>query len=394
MAVILQPVVGTRHGDYHYPNFAGVARAYNYYPFGAMRPEDGVASVALGLGKTVVDGGQALRFCPAHPQVLPQLGEAEEFINQSQRTLYAVDLRNPDYQPGLSPDSGLARLDLDEAERHGTLALLGSVWSADEEAFYDGIARPGVRVVTFAHILKSNAFPLADLLRRLLRIGRAGMNNPVEIEFAVNLESDPQEFAVLQIRPCGVGPDQENVELGELARDELLCFSPHALGNGVITGLGDVIYVRPERFDPGQTVAMAAEIGALNEKLMAANRPCMLVGPGRWGSSHNWLGIPVNWSQICAARVIVEATLQDFVVEPSQGSHFFQNLTSFGIAYLAVNPFSDEGFIDWNWLDAQRVENETAFVRHVRLAQPLEVRLNGRASHAAVLKRPRLATEP
>jgi hypothetical protein len=273
------------------------------------------------------------------------------------------------------------------AERHGTLALLGSVWSPDEEAFYDGIARSGVRVVTFAHILKSNAFPLAALLQRLLQIGRAGMNSPVEIEFAVNLDSEPQEFAVLQIRPCGVGADQEAVELGELQREELVCFSPHALGNGVITGLADVIYVKPERFDPAHTATIATEIGQLNEKLLAANRPCLLVGPGRWGSSHTWLGIPVTWSQICAARVIVETTLQDFVVEPSQGSHFFQNLTSFGIAYLAVNPFSDEGFIAWDWLEAQPAENETPFVRHVRVAQPLEVRLNGRISHAAVLKR-------
>ena len=386
MAVILQPVVGTRHGHWHYPDLAGVARSYNYYPFGAMRPEDGVASVALGLGKTIVDGGQALRFCPAHPHVLPQLGEPDDFISQSQRTFFAVDLDQASNRPGALPQNGLVRLGLEEAERHGTLDLLGSVWSPDDEAFYDGIARPGVRVVTFAHILKSNAFPLAPLLQRLLQIGRSGMNCPVEIEFAGNLASTPQEFAVLQMRPCGIGPDQESVELGELIRSELLCFSPHALGNGLITGLADVIYVKPERFDPVHTPAMALEIGMLNEKLLAANRPCLLLGPGRWGSSHTSLGIPVTWPQICAARVIVETTLQDFVVELSQGSHFFQNLTSFGIAYLAVNPYSDEGFIDWAWLDAQPVEAETPFVRHVRLPQPLEVRLNGRISQAAVLK--------
>jgi hypothetical protein len=181
--------------------------------------------------------------------------------------------------------------------------------------------------------------------------------------------------------------EEEAIELGDLARDELLCYSPHALGNGVIPGLSDVVYVRPAHFDPAYTPQMAAEIAELNEELMRENRPYMLIGPGRWGSSHTWLGIPVVWGQISAARVIVETTLQDFVVEPSQGSHFFQNLTSFGIVYLAVNPFSDEGFIDWAWLDGQPARRETEFVRHVRLDEPMEVRVNGEISHAAVLKR-------
>lgn len=391
MAVILQSLAGARRGDYFYPDFAGVARSYNYYPFGAMRPEDGVASVALGLGKTVVDGGQALRFCPAHPQVLPQLGESEEFINQSQRTFYALDLINAASWPDTGGSDGLARLDLDEAERTGVLDLLGSVWSPDNEAFYDGIHRPGVHVVTFAHILKTEVFPLAALLRRLLEIGRAGMNSPVEIEFAVTLEKERRDFAVLQIRPCGQAAGEDSIELGDLAQEDLVCYSPHALGNGLITGLRDVIYVKPKHFDAAHTPTIAQEIGQLNEQLMEANRPCMLIGPGRWGSSSNWLGIPVIWPQICSARILVETTLDDFVVEPSQGSHFFQNLTSFGIAYLAVNPHSKEGFIDWKWLDAQPAEHETEHVRHVRLRHPLEARLDGKVSHAAVLKRARHA---
>ena len=263
------------------------------------------------------------------------------------------------------------------------------MWSADEEAFHDGIHRPGLRVVTFAHLLKSDAFPLAGLLQRLLALGRAGMNSPIEIEFAANLESEPREFAVLQIRPCGGGMGRDSIELGDVAREELLCYSPHALGNGLIHGLGDVVYVKPASFDPAHTPQMAEEIGRLNDRLMAANRPYMLIGPGRWGTTHTWLGIPVQWEQISAARIIVETTLADFVVEPSQGSHFFQNLTAFGIAYLAVNPHSDEGFIDWPWLDAQAAEGETEFVRHVRLEHPLEARVNGVVSHAAVLKRSR-----
>jgi len=386
MAVVLQPIVGARHGRYFYPNFSGVARSYNYYPFEPMRPEDGVASLALGLGKTVVDGGHALRVCPAHPQALPQMADAEEFLNQSQRTFYAVDLA-AESDPA-DDDGCVARLDLDEAERHGTLHLLGSVWSAADRAFYDGLTRPGVRAVTFAHVLKSQVFPLAPLLTRLLEIGRSGLNSPVELEFAVNLEASPREFAVLQIRPCAEGRDGEGVEVGEFERSALLCYSPHALGHGVIGGLHDVIYVRPEHFDPVRTPSMAREIGALNQRLMSENRPCVLIGPGRWGSSHSTLGIPVNWSQICAARVIVETTLEDFVIPPSQGSHFFQNLTSFGIAYLAVNPHSAQGFVDWAWLDAQPAAYESPHVRHVRLRTPLEARLSGPTSQAAVLKPP------
>jgi hypothetical protein len=387
MAVILQRVVGGAHGQHVYPNIAGVARSYNFYPFGAMRPEDGVASVAMGLGQTVVDGGRALRFCPGHPHVLPQMADPEEFINQSQRTFYAIDLRRTADAPRYTGDPCVVRLDLDDAETHGTLNLLGSTWSPDNQAFYDGTQRPGVRVVTFAHVLKNEAFPLAPILRRLLDVGRTGMNAPVEVEFAVDLEADPKEFAVLQLRPCGTSIGREQVDLGHLERDELLCYSEHALGNGVIAGLRDVIYVKPEDFDPAHTPRIAAEISELNKELMAANRPCMMIGPGRWGSSHSWLGIPVEWSQISAARIIVEATLEDFIVEPSQGSHFFQNLTSFGIVYLTVNPFADSGFIDWAWLDGQRARYESDHVRHVELDEPLEARVDGEISHAAIMKR-------
>jgi CheY-like chemotaxis protein len=393
MAVILQPVVGSRHGDYYYPSFSGTARSYNYYPFGAMRPEDGVASVALGLGKTVVEGGQALRFCPALPHVLPQLADGEEFLNQSQRTFYALHLRSDQSARAIAHDADIVPLGLDLAEQHRTLDLVGSVWSRDDEALYDGIRRPGVRAVTFAPILKSEAFPLAGLLCRLLALGRAGMNNPVEIEFAVNLESSPPELAVLQIRPCCGGDGGERVELGDVPREQMLCYSAHALGNGLIQGVGDVVYVKPGRFNPAQTPAMADEIGRLNEELLAANRPYLLIGPGRWGTTHRWLGIPVLWSQICAARIIVETTLADFVVEPSQGSHFFQNLTSFGIAYLAINPHSGDGFIDWPWLEGQPAEHESEYVRHIRLAHDLEARLDGAISTAAVLKQRRGSPE-
>lgn len=389
MAVVLQPVVGARHGEVFYPSFSGVVRSYNYYPLEPMKPEDGVASVALGLGRIVVDGGATLRFCPAYPRVLPELALGEDFINQSQRRFHAIALhcREPlDY----ARDACIVELDLADAERHGTLQLVGSVWSSDEQRFSDGVHRPGVRVVTFAHILKNDAFPLAAILRRLLEIGRMGMNGPVEIEFAANLDSEPREFAVLQIRPCQGGIGDDEIDLGDLCPDELLCRSPRALGHGLVVNLRDVVYVKPTTFDPMHSPSIAHQIAEFNARLLAENRPYVLLGPGRWGSSHASLGVPVNWSQICAARIIVETTLDDFLVEPSQGSHFFQNLTSFGIAYLTINPFSNEGFVDWQWLDSLPAMGETAFVRHVRLEQPLEARLNGERSEGAILKAARL----
>jgi CheY-like chemotaxis protein len=390
MAVVLEPVIGSRYLDYFYPNFAGVARSYNYYPFGQMRPEEGVAMVALGLGKTVVDGEAALRFSPAHPQVLPQLALGEKFLNQSQRTFYAIDMAHPDGGGERDSMRGVVRLDLDLAQAHGTLAALASVWSRENQAFHDGLYRPGIPVVTFAHVLKSDLFPLAAILRRLLRIGQAGMNRPVEIEFAVNLDASPQELAVLQLRPCiGSTGDSDPIELGDCQGAEVLCHSPRALGNGVFDTVRDIVYVKPQSFSTARTREIAGELANLNEALLAANRPCLLIGPGRWGSSTLALGIPVSWADISAARIIVETTLDNFTVEPSQGSHFFQNLVSFGIAYLTVDPQVEQGFIDWTWLTHQPAERETQYLRHVRLDQPLEARVDGRTSQAVVLKRTR-----
>ena len=385
MAVVLQRIVGAPHEPYFYPNFAGVARSYNFYPFGHMKPEDGVAVVGLGLGRLVVQGGEALRFCPAHPLVLPQLAEPEAYLDQSQRGFYAIDLNRSD--DALDPAaSAVVRLDLDLAERHGTLAPVGSVWSPEDLALYDGIHRRGPRLVTFAHVLKSGVFPLADILKRVLELGRQGVGGPVELEFAVNLESEPKRFAILQLRPYGAGREAEPVELDIRQRDELVCYSTQAMGNGLIRGLYDVVYVKPDTFDAARTRQIAQEIGRFNDALRAENRPYLLIGLGRWGSTNPWLGIPVNWPQIAGARVIVETSLENFVVDPSQGSHFFHNLTSAGTAYLTVNPRADGNFVDWQWLAAQPAAGESELVRHVRLPMPIEARIDGRCSRAAVFK--------
>ena len=393
MAVIIQQIVGRRYGDRYYPSMAGVARSYNFYPFGHMRPEDGVACVVLGHGCQVVQGGAGLRFCPAHPHVLPQLAFGRRFLDQSQRTFFAVDLSRPEFD--VAADPAIIALDLADAEADGTLAAVGSVWSQENETFYDGIYRPGARAVTFAHVLKSDLFPLADIIRSVLDLGRQGLNGPVEVEFAGNLPPAPPEFAILQIRPYGVGSDFEPVEVRDLDRDGLLCYSEQALGNGIFRDVRDVVYVRPQNFDAAATRQIAAEIAALNEQLRAAGRQCLLIGPGRWGTSNEWLGIPVAWSQVSAARMIVETTLEHFAVDTSQGSHFFHNLTALGAAYVTINPRVEQGFIDWAWLDARPASGQTHYVRHVQLDRPLEMRVDGRTSRAAVLKgAPPASTKP
>ena len=383
MAVILQPVVGTRYSGYFYPSFAGVALSYNYYPFGHMKPEDGVAFVVLGLGAQVVEGGRSLRFCPAFPEVIPELGEPHSFLSSSQREFYAVNL---DSTSDNISSFALAQLGLDVAEQHGSLNSIGSVYSIEDRSLYDGLYREGPRAVTFAHVLKAGVFPLAPILRRVLDIGRAGMNAPVEIEFAGNLNCDPPEFCVLQVRPCVRDLYAEQVDVQNEDRARNICASSHALGNGVIDGITDFVYVKPESFSTTTTLEAAMAISRLNEELSAANRPYILIGPGRWGTTNRWLGIPVKWTQISAARVIVETTLDDFRPELSQGSHFFHNLTSFGIPYVMVNHATPECFVDWDWLAAQPIVAETALVRHVRSAAPVTVRVDGRTSHAVVRK--------
>lgn len=386
MAVIIQEMVGSPHGDRFYPTFSGVARSYNYYPIDPMSPEDGVAEVALGLGKTVVEGGQSLMFSPALPQMLPQYPDANSLAAHSQRLFYALDLGHPAVYPAPDASANLVQLDLAAAEADGTLEPVGSVYCPENDRVYDGVHRPGTRVVNFAHILKSDVFPLAEILRLLLEVGREGLACPVEIEFAVDMSAKPVQFGFLQIRPIVSRRGDEEIELGEIDPKHAVCFSPQALGDGYFSDIRDVVYVRPETFDKAKTCEIAEEIARLNETLMRERRHCVLIGPGRWGSSDRWLGIPVTWEQISSAQLIVETTFEDFIITPSQGTHFFQNLTSFGIGYLTVHQILREGFIDWNWLATQTRVYESLYLRHVRAVAPLDVVLNGRLRQGAVFK--------
>ena len=386
MGVILQELVGSAHGGRYYPTFSGVVRSYNYYPTGQMAPEDGVAAVALGLGKMVVEGGQSLLFSPALPHVLPQFATIQNTLSTTHREFYALDTSHPEVYPSRDAEANLLTLGLDVAEADGTLAPIGSVYSAENDAVYDGVFRDGPRLVTFAHVLKSKVFPLAEILKLLLEIGGEGMACPIEIEFAVDMTAAPMDFGVLQIRPIISQQEYDDVRLDDVDSARALCYSPRVLGNGQIRGIRDVVYVKPNAFEASHTREIAAKLGSVNDQLIQAERKCVLIGPGRWGSSDRWLGIPVTWDQISSAQVIVETTLEHFLVTLSQGTHFFQNLTSFGVGYFTIDPSVDEGHIDWNWLSSQEAVGETKFVRHVCLDEPVDIRLDGRNRRGVIFK--------
>jgi CheY-like chemotaxis protein len=388
MAVILQQVVGSFFAGRFYPDFSGVVRSRNFYPVPPMAFEDGLAAVALGLGRTVVDGGKCLSFCPRYPAHLVQFSSVEDFLSESQTDFWALSLNHPSEEtspPGLRE----VRFSLDVAETDGTLDAVGSTYSADNDRITDGLGRAGVRVVTFAPILKYGAFPLAGLLREIVKDGEDAFGQPVEIEFAVKLprqEGELAQFGFLQIRPLVLSRESEELHIEDVERSRLLAQSNKVLGNGRVTNLQDVVVVDSQRFERGQSRDVARHVAYFNAKLTGENRPYLLVGVGRWGSNDPWLGIPVEWDEISGARVIVEAGFRDFRVTPSQGSHFFQNLSAFQVGYFTVNPDLGEGTVDWEWLAAQSAVEERSCVRHVRFDQPVTVLMNGHASAGVILK--------
>jgi CheY-like chemotaxis protein len=386
MAIVLQRVVGAAHGDRFYPDFAGVARSHNFYPTEPLKAQDGIVAVALGLGKTVVEGGASLRFCPRYPNHLLEFSAVSDVLRNSQREFWALRLSS---RYGPEGEAAEGRFDLESAEADGTLHAVGSTYSRENDAIYDGLSRPGVRVVSFAPILKHETFPLASVIQALMEMGEWGMNAPVEIEFAVNLRvprGAPKEFAFLQMRPLALSREGEELELGDEEPARVLCRSANVLGNGRIDTIHDLVVVDADRFDRARSADAAQEIAQLNAALSAANTPYLLVGVGRWGSRDPWLGIPVTWDQISGARAIVEAGFKDLRVTPSQGSHFFQNIVSFNVGYFTVNPGVGSDVVDWVWLAAQPAVRETSCVRHLRFADPVVVKMNGRKNEGVILK--------
>jgi len=389
MAVILQNVVGRLHGDRFYPDFSGVARSYNYYPAANAKPEDGIINIAIGLGKTVVDGEVSLRYTPEYPEILPQFASVDDMLNYSQKEFWAIDMNIKGRVEIDNEDRFLKKFDLQNAEEDGTLNFTGSTYSVQNDRVYDGIARDGPRIVTFAHILKNEVFPLSDILKMLLKLGEHAMGCPVEIEFSVLLDPKkalPAEFGFLQIRPIVGKEELIDIDFGRYAEESMLCRSTMALGNGIIEDIHDIICIIPDKFDAAKSVKMAAEVAKLNHKLRKEGKKSILIGPGRWGSSEPWLGIPVNWDQIDTAGIIVEASLPNMNPDPSQGSHFFQNITSLRMGYLTVPLSENENFIDWDWLQSQSSEEELEFVKHIKSDSPVKIMIDGRKGKGLILK--------
>ncbi len=393
MAVMIQELVGSAHGHRFYPDFSGVLRSRNFYPVAPMQSGDGVATVALGLGRTVVDGGKSLNFCPRYPRHMIQFSSVEDILKNSQTEFMALDLDAVPQANQSDVERGVEHLrehryGLRDAEADGTLHYVASTYSRDNDSISDGISRPGPRVVTFAPILKHNIFPLAGLLDALQKLGAGALGRPVEIEFAVRMGSheSPADFGFLQMRPLICERATEDAAVEAAAAEDVLCRSTHVLGNGRMEDIHDLVVVDYESFHRASSVEVAEVVARLNAQLVHEKTPYILIGVGRWGSKDPWLGIPVTWDQVSGARVIVEAGFRDMRVTPSQGSHFFQNLTAFRIAYFTVNPDLGEGLVDWAWLAQQTAVQQIGSVRHIRMERPFTVAISGTRGVGVILK--------
>ncbi len=386
MAVIIQQLMGEKYGNYFYPTVSGVAQSHNYYPFAKMKPEEGIATVALGLGKTVMEGGKALRFSPKYPQLLPQRSTVEDILENAQQYFYALNMGGDPPEVGSLEDANLAKRDVSDADEEAPVNLLASTYIPEEHRIRDSAHMPGYRVLTFAQVLKYGQFPLAEVLAEALDLGQEGMGCPVELEFSINMPRDPDrksEFAFLQLRPMTARAELLQVEISadEIARS--FCVSSHALGNAEKDDMADILLVKPDEFDPAKTPQIAREIGGLNAGLLRESRKYLLVGPGRWGSADRWLGIPVSWAEICGVGAIVEMSSSELKADPSQGSHFFHNITTLGITYATVLDGNSD-FIDLKWLTAQPKANESTHVAHIRLDKPFCLKVDGRSSKCVI----------
>ena len=387
MAVVIQALTGNTHGDYYYPAVSGVAQSYNFYPIAHMQPREGIAHIALGLGKIVVEGGTSLRFSPKYPQFLPQCSTVDDILKNTQRSFYAVNMSDFPEDLGLNENATLVYLTIDDVTNHAPVRLMSSTYFPEDHRIRDGAQGSGYLVLTFANVLKYDTFPLADILSDILEIGRQGMGCPVEIEFAVNLPvTGPRKasFNILQIRPMAITQHNMDVEISDADIANAICYSSMALGNGRFKEISDIIFVDPDKFDPGHTLDIAAEIGQENKWLVQEDRKYLLIGPGRWGSADRWLGISVRWNDISGVGAMIETTTQNLKADPSQGSHFFHNITSLGISYLTTAQNSQD-FIKWEWLQSLPTVKETTYLKHLRLDNPLTIKIDGKTSSAVVI---------
>jgi hypothetical protein len=387
MAVILQQVVGNEHGDRFYPNISGVLRSLNYYPIGDEKAEEGIASLALGLGKYIVDGGQTLRVSPYHPHQVLQMSDMEIALRQTQTQFYALDTKYIGEDFKVDDGFNILKLKVKDAVDDNTLNYIASTYLPYDQSIYDGVYEGGRKIISFCGVLQHDVFPLPEILQMSMKYGADAMRRPVEIEFACNINQDKTgEFYLLQIRPIVDAKDDLDEDLLQIVDDDCLLRSHMSLGHGVSEDITDVVYVKTDdSFSASNNPQIASEIEEINHRFLDEGRSYVLVGPGRWGSSDYWLGIPVKWPHISAARVIVEEGLKNYRVDPSQGTHFFQNLTSFGVGYFTINPYKNEGVYQRSVLDSMPAVEETSFVRHVRFSHPLKIMMDGKKQEGVVL---------
>lgn len=389
MAIVLQEVVGNRYNDRFYPTISGVARSLNFYPIGNEKAEDGIANIALGLGKYIVDGGQTLRFSPRHPHNILQMSTMDFAFRETQTRFYALDLKNLADQFSVDDSFNLLRLNLKDADADGSLKFIVSTYDPYDQVIRDGYYPGGRKILSFVNVLQHEVFPLADTLDQILHVGEDEMGRPIEIEFAVNI--DPQNpgfatFYLLQVRPIVDNKEVMEEDLTLVEQEDTILTSTSVLGHGIVTDVQDIIYVKTGAFCSSNNQSIAYDIEKMNRQFTGEEKNYVLVGPGRWGSSDSWLGIPVKWPHISNARVIVECGLENYRVDPSQGTHFFQNLTSFGVGYFTINPFKGDGWFDEGYLNSLPAVEETEYLRHVRFDKPVVIKMDGKKSLGVVLK--------
>jgi len=389
MAVIIQELVGTDYKNIFFPTFSGVAQSYNFYPISHQKREEGIVSIAVGLGYSVVGGEKTLRFSPYRPEIVPDFSTPASIIQNTQRKAYVLDTSKNDINLSEKEFQTIKKVDISEIAKDKSLINIASTYDKNDGMVRDDFIKEGPHLITFAGILKYNVFPLANILKDILKAGVKSMGSPVELEFAVNLDFENNKkpvFSIIQIRPLVISKEQLQISWDENDMDDknLLIYSNKSLGNGVFESIKDIIYVKPETFNSSKTVEIAREVGGINKTLK--DKPYILIGPGRWGTQDRWLGIPVIWSDISNVKLIVEIALKDFNIKPTQGTHFFQNITSRSIGYIDIGLRKSEGTIDKNWFNKQKPQTQLKFVKHIHLKKPLIVKLDGKNGRALVTR--------
>ena len=389
MAIVMQSVVGSTHGGRYYPSMSGVARSIDFYPIPPVVPEDGTASLALGLGKYIVDGGLSLRFSPRYPKKVLQTSNPEMALKETQKHFYALNLDPDAFKFSPDDSASLLKLRITEAQKDDALRQIASTYDFHNDIIRDGYHYEGKKLITFSSILKHNTLPVAEIIDKVLTLGEKEMSYPVEIEFVMDFETQDQDktmFHLLQIRPIASKTESIHINPKKIKKKESLIISKSALGNGIIEDIRDIVYVKPQTFDAARNEETVNMVGEVNDRFLAEDKNYILIGPGRWGSADPWLGIPVKWPQISAARLIIESGLENYRIDPSQGTHFFQNLTSFRVGYFTINPFIDDGYYDLSFLDKQEAVYENEVIRHVRFEDPLKILIDGKKNIGLVLK--------